>query len=408
MRKLLILAAIAAVLVTGAAVLRDSAYRIGVVLGSATNIVRGGSVLVNGFRAGTVSDIGVRDGKAYVELELDDTRGPLHAGATVTVAWKALLGERLLEVHDGPDSGAAIPSGGMITGDHAQPMELDHILTALDPEVRTRLAGLIGELDATLRESHPDLTATLRSSGPALAALGSVLKAVGSDGEAMKQLVGTVNAMTTTLARHDAALTGVVDNLSLLTATVATQRQRLSQALRQLPGTLDEATATLAEVPSVAQQAVPLLADLGPLARKLPSVARNLAPVMADLRPLVGELGPTVVAARDLLDLTPSVLDSATATLPGVTRALGSLQPVLSFLRPYTPEVASFFALWGSAFGNYDANGHYARIFAPQAGLTSVNNNPGLLPPGVRYDPYPLPGAAGNQPWQDAFGSGIR
>ncbi|SBW22814.1 hypothetical protein FDG2_3167 [Candidatus Protofrankia californiensis] len=83
------------------------------------------------------------------------------------------------------------------------------------------------------------------------------------------------------------------------------------------------------------------------------------------------------------------------------------LQPAFAFLRPYTPEVVSFLALWGSAFGNYDANGHYTRAHL-QTGASSVDNNPGVLAPGLRNDPYPLPGAIGNQPWTDAFGSGAR
>jgi phospholipid/cholesterol/gamma-HCH transport system substrate-binding protein len=134
-------------------------------------------------------------------------------------------------------------------------------------------------------------------------------------------------------------------------------------------------------------------------------VAKNLKPVLQDLRPLVAQLGPTLTAAQTLLSYTPGLLDQAHAVLPGATSALNYLQPAFEFLRPYTPEAASFFSLWGSAFGNYDANGHYARIFGPQAGLASLNNNPGIPLPGIRQDPYPLPGAAGNQPWADAFGS---
>jgi len=134
-------------------------------------------------------------------------------------------------------------------------------------------------------------------------------------------------------------------------------------------------------------------------------VAKNLKPVLQDLRPLVAELGPTLDSAKTLLSYTPGLLDQAHAVVPGATSAVSYLQPAFQFLRPYTPEAASFFALWGSAFANYDANGHYARIFGPQVGGTSFNNNPGITPPGVRQDPYPLPGAAGNQPWADAFGS---
>jgi phospholipid/cholesterol/gamma-HCH transport system substrate-binding protein len=79
---------------------------------------------------------------------------------------------------------------------------------------------------------------------------------------------------------------------------------------------------------------------------------------------------------------------------------------VLNFLRPYTPELQGFLSNWASAFSGYNANGHYARFLA-QAGPASVDANPGIMPPGVTSDPYPLPGANVGQPWTDAFGSSV-
>ncbi|KLL11258.1 MULTISPECIES: MlaD family protein [Protofrankia] len=408
MRRIgLVALAAVVVLVASGWTLFGNDYRVGVLLGSATNIVKGGSVMVNGFEAGSVSGIRVKDGKAYLELTLDSDHAPLHSGATVSVAWKALLGERLVEVHDGPTSNPRIPSGGMLEGTMDQPTELDQVLNALDPTTRTHLSSLVRELDGTLQGNEQDVRATLQSAGPALSAVGQVLKGIGTDGPAIKNLVVTLNQLTSTLAARDGNLRGIINDLTHLTSVVAGQRQQLSTSLQKLPGTLDQANSTLAVVPGVADKAVPLLNDLRPAAEKLPSVSRNLRPLLADLRPVIADLRPTLVAADELLDITPGLLDQAHAAVPGTTAALDYLQPAFAFLRPYTPEAVSFLGQWGSAFANYDANGHYARGHI-QAGATSVNHNPGVLVPGLRNDPYPLPGAIGNQPWTDAFGSSAR
>ncbi|WP_250283929.1 MULTISPECIES: MlaD family protein [unclassified Frankia] len=403
---LVALAAVAVVVASGWTLFGND-YRVGVLLGSATNIVKGGSVMVNGFEAGSVSDIKVKDGKAYLELTLDSGHAPLHSGATVSVAWKALLGERLVEVHDGPSGSPRIPSGGMLEGTMDQPMELDQILNALDPETRAHLSSLVRELDGTLRGNEQDVQATVRSAGPALSAVGQVLKGIGTDGPAIKNLVVTLNQLTGTLAARDDNLRGVINDLTHLTSVVAGQRQQLSTSLQKLPGTLDQANSTLAVVPGVADKAVPLLNDLRPATEKLPPVSRNLRPLLADLRPVIADLRPTLVAADELLDITPGLLDQAHAAVPGVTAATDYLQPAFAFLRPYTPEAVSFLSQWGSSFANYDANGHYARGHI-QASVASLDNNPGVLVPGLRNDPYPLPGAIGNQPWTDAFGSSAR
>ena len=39
-------------------------------------------------------------------------------------------------------------------------------------------------------------------------------------------------------------------------------------------------------------------------------------------------------------------------------------QPVIDFLRPYSPDLVGWFRDFGQSAANYDANGHYARIAA--------------------------------------------
>jgi phospholipid/cholesterol/gamma-HCH transport system substrate-binding protein len=37
-------------------------------------------------------------------------------------------------------------------------------------------------------------------------------------------------------------------------------------------------------------------------------------------------------------------------------------QPVIDFLRPYSPDLVGWFRDFGQSAANYDANGHYARV----------------------------------------------
>jgi phospholipid/cholesterol/gamma-HCH transport system substrate-binding protein len=390
------------------ALVGGSSYSVKVVLGSATNLVVGGTVEVKGFKAGTITGLGVESGKAVVTLELDDGYAPLHDGAAVTVGWKALLGERIIDISDGPKSNGVIPDGGMITGKQSEPVELDKVLNTLDPATRKHLSAAVKSLSATLGSPRKtsDLQATITSAGPALQALGQVLRALGADGPAIHNLVSRVDRMVGTVSAHDGAIRDVVDELTTLANATADQRASVTATLKQLPATLEVASTTLAEIPGVVDRADPLLKDLAPATAKLPSVARNLRPVLLNLQPVAAQLRPTLAAAAELLKFTPGLLDTAHTTVPGIDATLSYLEPVLSFLRPYTPELQGFLSNWASAFAGYNANGHFARFLA-QAGPTSVDVNPGIMPPGVTNDPYPLPGANVGQPWSDAFGSGV-
>jgi len=401
-----LVAATAAALVV--ALVGGSSYTVKVLLGSATNLVVGGTVEVKGFKAGTISALGVESGKAVVTLELDDGYAPLHDGAVVTVDWKALLGERIVNVVDGSKSNGAIPDGGMITGKQADPVELDQVLNTLDPATRKHLSSSVKSLSKVLSAGNAttDLNATITSAGPALQALGEVLRAVGTDGPAIHSLVTRMNAMVGTLSAHDSTIRTVVDELTTLANAASNQRASVTATLKLLPSTLDAATTTLGHIPGVVDKANPLLKDLTPVTAKLPGVARNLKPVLVDLRPVAAQLRPTLAAASQLLKYTPGLLDTAHSTVPGIDATLTYLEPALAFLRPYTPELQGFLSNWASAFSGYNANGHYARFLA-QAGPASIDNNPGIMPPGVTNDPYPLPGANVGQPWSDAFGSGV-
>ncbi|MGH3470022.1 MAG: MlaD family protein [Thermocrispum sp.] len=407
MKKLIATTIGAAVLAATAWISLDSTYHVSVVLDSATNVVEGGTVLVSGMPAGKVDKLEVRDGKAVLDLALERDSAPLHDGAVVEVTWKALLGERQVSVQDGPERNATIPDGGMIRGKQLQPMELDQVLNALDPPTRERLTSMFRRLDSTLDGKQADVRATLRTAGPALHALGDLLRAAGTDGPANKNLVHRLNDTLSILGRRDEAMRGVVSDLSRLTEATVGQRQALRNTLRGLPPTLDQASKTLNSVPGTVDKVSPMLEDLHKATRRLPSVSKNLQPVLADLRPMVARLRPTLGAAHTLLGSTPALLDRANSVLPPANHALRYAQPALGFLRPYTPELAGWLGTWGSAAANYDSNGHYWRMHA-QAGATSFNGNPGVLPPGVRKDPTPLPGANGDQPWTDAFGDGER
>lgn len=387
----------------GGLALTNDPYTVDVVLPAATNLVKGSEVEIDGATAGRVSDFDVRDGKAIVTVSLEDDYAPLYDGTTARVSYKALLGERILELMPGDESAPELENGSLVEGT-VDRVELDQVLAALDAPTRQQLKSLVDRVATTLDRREPDVRETLRTLGPAAEALGKLLDAIGSDGPAIRNLVTRLATLTTTLAERDTELGATVDDLSLAVGTIATNRAQLQQALSELPETLDVAENALAEVPGTVDEASPLLEALRPGMAQLPGVSAHLRPVLRDLRPTIAELRPTLASLRDLLGYTPALLDGAEVLLPQANQVLNDLGPALTYLRPYTPELAGWLANWGSAASNYDGNGHYLRAFG-QEGPTSLVNNPGVLPPGVTRHLERIPGESEGQPWTDANGS---
>jgi phospholipid/cholesterol/gamma-HCH transport system substrate-binding protein len=408
MRLYVVLGGAIALVIAGVWFLAGNTYTVKVALPSATNIVNGGTVQLNGFEVGSVSSIEAQENQAILELKINRDYAPLHEGAVVLVPFKALLGERVVDITDGPSTNAVIPNHGLIVGQMPKPTEFDQILNTLDRPTLDHLKSLVNGLDDTVKGHEADVNATLQASGPALQALGGVLDAVGTDGPAIRALVTRLNELTGTVADHQNDVRTFVTQLTRLTSLAASRQQQLRDSLSALPPTLETAKTTLDKVPPVAHKVVPLLHDLDPATDKLKDVAGNLNPLLKDLRPALHDLRPTIRDLNELFDNTPGLLDCYNnGAAQGLTEALDNLSDPLDFLRPYTPEAIGWLSNWNSAFANYDSNGHFARIFV-QAGSTSLMGNPGIVPPGVRVTPYPAPGQNGGTPWTDAFGSGVR
>lgn len=394
------------VLASAGLLLADGDYTVDVVMSSATNLVPGSAVQIDGQKVGTVERLAPRDGRAVVTVSLDDEHAPLHDGTTARISWKATLGERILELQPGPAGNAALPEGALIEG-AVDRVELDQVLAALDPPTRARLQELLAHLDSTLTGSENDLQRTLSTAGPALLMLGEVLRAVGDDGPAIRSLVTRLRKLTEAASSRRQAIGSTIDQLASSVDTVAARREELRAVLRELPTTMDTANRTLGKVPGTVDAALPLLQDLRPATARLPRVSRQLNPVLRDLQPTVAELRWTLAALEALMREAPGLLAELESVAPQVDMAGRDLAPVLRHLRPYTPELAGWLSNWGSAAANYDADGHYLRAFVQEGGA-SLNHNPGVLPPGVERKTSRLPGEAEGQPWTDAHGSELR
>jgi phospholipid/cholesterol/gamma-HCH transport system substrate-binding protein len=85
----------------------------------------------------------------------------------------------------------------------------------------------------------------------------------------------------------------------------------------------------------------------------------------------------------------PALQRAATPAFRNGRAALVRAEPVLEFIRPYTPEFVGWLRDFGQGASAYDANGHYARI-QPIFNAFQLTDNPagGLLtpiPPSQRF-----------------------
>lgn len=383
-------------------------YRLQILMPTATGVIAGDKVLMGGQSVGKIESVEVHDNRdAMVTVDLDSSVAPLHQGTDAEIVWEAVLLERAVQIDPGPVQAPELPSGSSIVSHH-ESVELDDLLASLDPQTMKNVDGMVQQLQSTLAGREKDTSATLQTAGPTINALGQVLDAVGSDGPALRQLVTQLHQVTSTVDQRRDQLSGVVNDLGPLTSTLAAQQQAIGRTVSQLPGTLTQAKTTLDKVPDAVDATTPLLKTLKPATDQLPAAAAALNPVLTNLEPVVHQLRPVLHDARPLLDETPGLLDTTHDVLPPATQAVDSLRTPVAFLRPYIPEATGWLANWTGVFGNTTSDGgHYGRALITE-GSSSVNDNPGVVPPGVTVNAAPAPGSSVDQPWTDANGDAQR
>ena len=139
---------------------------------SADGLVNGSDVLESGARVGAVQSIEPAGNSAIVVAAIDSAHWPLHQGLTVDIRPKSLLGEKYVDMHDGPAKAAAYDASQTFrAGANADPVELDQFINSLDPTTRTAVRVLLDDLGAGVAGRGQDLNTAIAAGKADLANL---------------------------------------------------------------------------------------------------------------------------------------------------------------------------------------------------------------------------------------------
>jgi phospholipid/cholesterol/gamma-HCH transport system substrate-binding protein len=351
--------------------LGGSAREYRVIMQNAGQLVPGDLVRIGGVQAGSVKDLELTDnGQAEVTLLLDKDWGKLHAGTTVTVraGGIATVTGRYVDISPGPSFRPTIPDGGKIDIDHSTSIvDIDQLLNAIDPPTRHSLRKVLHGFSTWYAGREQDANLSARYFPPALQSATRLFQEVGADSATLEQFLTQTGTALHALSRNRETLTELVSDTRATARALGSDNESLSAALRNLPPALRSGSNAFASVR-------PALTDLRALVRASDPVSKQLAPFFRDLQPVVGRAVPAFRDFRrtfdrpgrsdDLLDalqLLPSLGRVTDKAFPQAEKTLGDSAPVLSFIRPYAPDLIGFVRGFASAAATYDANGHYAR-----------------------------------------------
>lgn len=199
-------------------------------------------VRVAGVDVGSVADVSVHDGeRAMVTFTVDDSR-PLLRGTRAVVRYKNLVGDRFLELADGPGEPVELGENEVIPLANTRPaLDLDQLFNGFKP--------LLEGLNPTqLNQLSTDLVKVLQgeSSGveTLLARVASVTTTLADRDAVIGRVIGNLNGVLDTVDQNHAELDQIITGLDQLVGGLAGERQQIGAALVSI----DDLTATTSGV----------------------------------------------------------------------------------------------------------------------------------------------------------------
>jgi phospholipid/cholesterol/gamma-HCH transport system substrate-binding protein len=339
---------------------------------NAGQLVKGDDVQIGGRRVGGVSDILLtNDNQAEVVVNVDKPYAPLHEGTTATIRLTSLSGvaNRYIALSPGPNNAPKIPGGGQLGVEKTTSVvDLDQLFNTLDPATRKGLQQYIQGSAAQYEGQGPNVNQSAKYFNPFLSTTDQLVKEIARDQGTLTRAIVAGASVTGAVAQRAPQLTSLVTNLNTMMGSIASQNASLSQALGVLPDTLREGNSTFVDLRATLDDLDPLLQASSVASRDLPRFFRQLTPLLNESTPTFQNLSAIVHQPGPFNDATdatqhlPQLLNVGSKAFSSSITAMRKGQPVIDFLRPYSPDLVGWFRDFGQSAANYDANGHYARV----------------------------------------------
>ena len=148
---------------------------------------------------GTVNDVSLRPDKKVVVKFDADRNIVLTSGTRAAVRYLNLVGDRYLELVDGPGSTKLLPAGAQIPVDRTAPaLDLDLLLGGLKPVIQGLNPQDVNALTASLMQIFQGEGGTLES---LFSKTTSFSNALADNNQTVQQLIDNLNTVVATLAR---------------------------------------------------------------------------------------------------------------------------------------------------------------------------------------------------------------
>ncbi|CQA03198.1 MCE-family protein MCE3b [Mycobacteroides abscessus] len=215
-----------------------------------SGLKKGDFVRIAGVEVGQVQDVSIdSEARVLVDFYTDDSV-VLTRSSKALIRYDNLIGDRFMELQQGPGSGEVLAAGSTITVDHTQPaLDLDELIGGFRPLFKALDPDQVNALSTQLVQVFQGQDATIGSFLEQTAAMTSTLA---NRDQLIGEVIGNLNAVLGSLGGQSEQFDKAVDSLSQLVAALSARRTDITNAVAHS----DNAANTVADL--MAQARPPL------------------------------------------------------------------------------------------------------------------------------------------------------
>ncbi len=337
---------------------------------NAGRLVDGGQVRIAGRSVGKITAVDLADnGLADVTLSIgDSSAAPLPRGTTAAIrsVGAATLTNNFVELQPGSNKATPLADGAVLPADHNRGIvDLDAILSSLDPKARSDIRAFIGRsADVFSGSGSRNFNAMLAQLDPAFAQLRGVTDQLASDRARIGDFVKTTSLAATKVASRRPDLEAAVENTATTLGSIADERAALAGTLEHAPAVFEQGGKTFDALATTMASVRPALREATPAGKPLDSFLGEMQTFLPRARPVAGQLTTQLPQLGSALRELPALRRPAVAALESTGTAFKDSKHILRGLRFYAPDalVGILNGLLTIGAGNYNKYGHYMHI----------------------------------------------
>lgn len=229
------------------------------IFADASSLRAGNSVRVAGIRVGTVTGLQLGDDRKVTVSFDADKAIPVTAGTRAEVRYLNLVGDRYLDLVDGPGPTQVLPAGSTIPLERTAPaLDLDLLLGGLKPVVQGLNPQDVNALTSSLLQVFQGQSDGINS---LMSHTSSFSGSLADNNEVIKQLIDNLKLLIGTMARDGDKFSTSVDRLERLVSGLSADRDPIGAAI----DSLDKGTASISDL--LSQTRKPLAGTVNQLLR---------------------------------------------------------------------------------------------------------------------------------------------